>query len=224
MKKKIPLGLRKILDDVNSQNDNLFSVEFGNDFIVKFNDNDNSSDFSFQVTKINSPEDNKHSYSIKYKPYCEQTLDSRTTSITLENFRSHFLLWKRLLVESNLESPLFDDIITQNYYDELEPKFEIIDEDANYNSFSISQQKRILEFLDVANKIIKAQEDNEVEKVDIINLIEETKKSISKTTKNEVVKNIRRIIAKGFKMGLLIGEKLLIEFTTELAKKLITGN
>lgn len=224
MKKKIPLGLRKILDEVNSQIDNLFSVGFADDYIVKFNDKDSSSDFFFEVTKINPPANNATSYAIKYKPYNEETLEVRTANVTLANFKNHFLIWKKLLIESNLESPLFDDTITQSYYDELEPQFEIIDEDANYKTFTIFQQKRIVIFLDVTNQIIEEQNNDTVDKNVIIKLIEETKNSISRTTKKEVLQKLRKIISLGFKMGLQVGEKLLIEFTTELTKKLIMNN
>ena len=59
--------------------------------------------------------------------------------------------------------------------------------------------------------------------VETLSLIEIAKKSLSKSTKGEVVKSIRKIISKAFKISLQIGEKLLINFTTELAKKLIEG-
>lgn len=224
MKKKIPLGLRKILDEVNSQIDNLFSVEFADDYVVKFNDKDISSDFFFEVTKINPPANNVTSYAIRYKPYNEETLDVRAVNVTLANFKGHFLTWKKLLIESNFESPLFDDMITQSYYDELEPQFEIIDDDASFKTFTIIQQTKIVKFLDVANQIIEDQKNDAVEKIIIIKLIEETKNSISKTTKKEVLGKLRKIISLGFKMGLQVGEKLLIEFTTELTKKLIMNN
>lgn len=224
MKKNIPLGLRKILDDVNSQTDNLFSLEFSDDFILKFNDKDSLSDFFFEVTKINTPPKGATTYTIRYKPYSEETLEVRTSNVALASFRSHFLIWKNLLIESNLESPLFDDMITQSYYEELKPQFEIIDEDATYRPFSIIQQQKIIKFLDVTNQIIGEQKNDAVEKNVILKLIEETKNSISKTTKKEVFEKLRKIISLGFKMGLQVGEKLFIEFTTELTKKLILNN
>lgn len=225
MKKKLPIGLRKILDDMNSPNENLFLVKFSDDYLVKFIDLDDSSDFFFQITKINLATNDKTSYAIQYKPWNELTLDTRSINIMLESFRSHFTIWKNLLIESNIDSPLFDDSITKAYYNELEPRFEIVDKDANYNTFSINQQHRIIAYLNTARKIIEQHEDDDKEdKIESIKLIDETIKVISKTTKKEVLNKIRKIIAKGYKIGLQVGEKLVIEFTTELAKKLIVGS
>ncbi|NLP59520.1 hypothetical protein [Lutibacter sp. B1] len=221
MKKKIPIGLRKIIDEVYRENENLFKLEFNENSIAKFLDSDSESDFFFEIKKINTENVNRNiTYTVEYKPYNEETLAPRTVPVTLANFKAFFLKWKSLLIESNKMSPLFDDNFTQTYYDEIAPQFEILDDDAEYKPFTILQQKRIIEFLDKAEEILKEQKNN-LDAENTIELIENTKSTITKSTKKEVIKNIRKIIAKGFKVGLKIGEKLLIEFTTELAKKLI---
>jgi hypothetical protein len=222
MKNKIPIGLRKIIDEVYRNNENLFKLEFNENSIAKFLDSDNESDFFFEIKNINVENVNRNiTYTVVYKPYNEETLELRTTAVTLSNFKDFFLKWKSLLIESNKVSPLFDDNFTQTYYDEIEPQFEILDDDAAYKPYTILQQKRIVEFLDNAEKILEQQKNN-LDAKNTIELIENTKSTITKSTKKEVINNIRKIIAKGFKVGLKIGEKLLIEFTTELVKKLIT--
>ena len=224
MKKKIPIGLRKILDTESSGFNEIFITEFTNDCIIRFKDTDTNSDYFFEVTKINlSQVLNDTSYSIKYKPTNELTTESGGRNVKLSSFREYFINWKKLLIESNKESPLFDDYFTQKYFDELEPQFEIIDEDASFKPYSIEQQKRIIQFLENVEKILKEQKAEPKDVKETIELITETKNNISKTTKKNVVKNIRKIIAKGFKIGLEVGQKLLIEFSTELAKKLLLG-
>lgn len=221
MKNKIPIGLRKIIDEVYRENENLFKLEFNENSMAKFLDSDIESDFFFEIKKINPLNLNRViTYVVEYKPYNEETLAPRTVSVTLANFKEFFLKWKSLLIESNKVSPLFDDNFTQTYYDEIEPQFEILEDDAEYKPFTILQQKRIIEFLDKAEEILKEQKNN-LDAENTIELIENTKSTITKSTKKEVIKNIRKIIAKGFKVGLKIGEKLLIEFTTEVVKKLI---
>tara|TARA_R110001583_G_C5479768_1_gene393683 strand:+ start:22 stop:696 length:675 start_codon:yes stop_codon:yes gene_type:complete len=223
MKNKIPIGLRKIIDEVYRENENLFKLEFNQNSIAKFLDSDSESDFFFEIKKINTENVNRNiTYTVEYKPYNEETLTPRTVSVTLANFKEFFLKWKSLLIESNKVSPLFDDHFTQTYYDEIEPQFEILDDDAEYKPFTIQQQKRIIEFLDRAEGILKEQKDN-LDAKNTIELLENTKSTITKSTKKEVIKNIRKIIAKGFKIGIQIGEKLLIEFTTELARKVLLG-
>jgi hypothetical protein len=223
MKKKIPIGLRKIIDEVYKGNESLVNVEFGNDFVVKFKDSDIYSDYFFIIHSINHPTGNSNtSYSVEYNPHNRDSVNSRKLDLGLTNFKDFFLKWKTLLVESNEISPIFDDYFTQTYYEDIEGQFEIIDEDANYKPFRIAQQLRIIDFLDKVENIIETESSDETSQ-DTIVLIKNTKEKISSLTKNEVIKRIRIITAKGFKMGLEIGQKLLIEFTTELAKKLITG-
>ena len=224
MKKKIPIALRKALDKEVEGTNGLFNIDFPNNSIIKFTDSDSNSDFFFEIKKINPAQGtNKVSYLIEYKPYNEESLSARHLNVNISNFSDHFKNWKNLLIESNKDSFLFDDLITQTYYDELEPKFEILDDDIQTKPYSIEQQKRIVIFLDKAQEILKNQEKDNLSVNEAITLIEETKENISISTKKKVITNIRKIIAKGFKIGLEVGEKLLIEFTTELAKKLITG-
>jgi hypothetical protein len=224
MKKKIPLGLRKIMETESSGFNEIFTTEFTNNCIVRFKDADINSDYFFEITKINlSQVLNDTTYAIKYKPSDELTTESRGRNVKLSGFGEYFKRWKHLLMESNKESPLFDDYFTQTYFEELEPKFEILDEDSSFKPYSIEQQKKIIWFLENVENILK-EENTELKEVkETFELITETKNNISKTTKKNVVKNIRIIIAKGFKIGLEVGQKLIIQFSTELAKTLLLG-
>jgi hypothetical protein len=226
MKKKIPIALRKTLDKVAREHIDIIEAEFNRDSIIKFFDVDPESDYYFEVQKINiSGNQHNTSYTIKYKPYTDITTAPRNVNVPLSNLENDFKRWISLVQESNSESPIFDDNFTQTYYEDLEPEFEILEKDANYRPFKKDQQKIIIYFLDQAEKIIAKdeKEENKDNAKETIKLIDLTRSKITQLSKKEVVKNIRKIIAKGFKMGLQIGEKLLIEFTTELTKKLLLG-
>ncbi len=221
MKNKIPVGLRKIIEEVYKENQNLFILEFNENSIAKFRDSDLESDFFFEIKNINLENVHKNiTYTIEYKPYNEETLAPRTVAVQLSNFKQFFSKWTSLLIESNEVSPLFNDNFTQTYFDEIEPQFDILEDDAEYKPFTIIQQKRIVEFLNKAEEVFNMQKDN-IDAKRAIELIENTKSKTTILTKKEVVKNIRKIIARGFKVGLKIGEKLLIEFTHEVVKKLV---
>ena len=127
------------------------------------------------------------------------------------------------MLKTNKRSILFDDPIANSYYEEIEEFFKIIDDDAELKGYSIKQQLKINEYLDSINVIISNENQEDLDVIETLSLIEIAKKSLSKSTKSEVVKSIRKIISKAFKISLQIGEKLLISFTTELAKKLIEG-
>lgn len=222
MKKTIPIAIRKVLEELSKNRSDLFFIEFEKGSVITFKDVDTSTDFKFQLETINVTNSGT-TYTINYNPYNEENLKQHRTSTELKHIKGHFEKWLNLLTEINKESPLFDDPITQSYYEEIEPSFEIVDKDADYKTFSIKQQKMITAFLDKAYEVIEEKGDNSVENEEVKNLIEQTRKDLSKSTKKRVIKNIRSIIAKGFKIGLEVGEKLLIEFTTELAKKLMLG-
>uniref|UniRef100_UPI00404A5607 hypothetical protein n=1 Tax=Gelidibacter sp. TaxID=2018083 RepID=UPI00404A5607 len=226
MKKKIPIALRKLFDKYSRYNDNLFEIEIDDEPLLTFKDIELNSGYYFKVIKINSGSKStsgKTTYDLEYLPFNDETISMREVSVVLDYIKEHFEKWINILLESNAESPLFDDNITQAYYDEIEPKFKIVDEDANYKPFSIEQQKRIVAFLNNAEKVLKDNPKQTPEIKESIDLINETKNNINISTKTKVIKNIRKIVAKGFKIGLKVGEKLLIEFTTELTKKLLIG-
>ncbi|MGG5488421.1 hypothetical protein [Gaetbulibacter sp. PBL-D1] len=226
MKKKIPIALRKFFDKYSNYNDSLFEIEIGDEPLLIFTDVDINSGYYFQVKKINAGSNTnsgKTTYTLEYLPYNEETISKREATVVLTYIKEHFEKWVNILLEANKESPLFDDNITQAYFDEIGPKFKIIDEDANYKPFSIEQQKKILVFLDNAERVLKENPKQTSDVKESIELINETKKNINVSTKTKVINNIRKIVAKGFKIGLKVGEKLLIEFTTELTKKLLIG-
>ena len=223
MKKLIPLAIRKALEEIASKSPDLYSVEFPPDSIVKFQDTDSKTDFHFAVIKMQK-RNGKTAYLTTYVPCSTEHLDPTTLSLPVASIKQHFEKWLSLLEELNKPSPLFDDNFSQKYYEDLEPHFNIIDEDASTHPYSVDQQKRIVAFLDSAKSVLEQTDDNDLDTKETLELVEETKNNISKSTKHEVVIKIRKIIAKGFKLGLQIGEKLLIEFTTELSKKLLMGN
>lgn len=223
MKKKIPLTIRRILEKVLKDKDQPFTIHhdlYSSVLILK--DKDPVSNFYFDIKNINSINVNKRvTYHIDYKPYSEETLKSKFETVHPEELKNRILEWRELLIKFNEESPIFDDKIVQAYYEEIEPEFEILDEDAAFKPYPIKQQKKIILFLDKAKEIIKKEDDPEIE--NIVSTIDTIKNSISKMTKKEVVTKIREVIARGFKIGLRVGEKLLIEFSTELVKKMITS-
>jgi hypothetical protein len=220
MKKSIPIALRKVIEQESEDCNGLFTVNFDADSIVTFKDVDTSSGFYFSLKKIMVSQVGKITYAISYVPSHREHLNPVTTTLTIDAFKSHFHNWKAILKEMSSESLLFDDPITQSYYDELESDFETLDADVDFRPFRISQQLKIVAFLDEACEIISTRGiDSDISEA--IKLIEYTKANISSSTKKQVIQNVRKIVARGFKIGLEVGQKLLVEFTAELAKKLI---
>lgn len=221
MKKEIPIAIRKILEELAQNNNGYFKIEFEPNSVITFKDIDIKSNLFFKLERISLNNSGTTIYTIEYKPSNRENLNSYKNVITLDAFKGHFENWKNLFTEICQESPLFDDAIIQSYYDEIEPNFKIVDEDAEYKTYTINQQLIIVEFLNNAHKYISNLKIIDTDTRETLQLIENTKENISKTTKKQVVQNIRKIIATSFKIGLEVGQKLLIEFTTEFAKKMI---
>jgi len=228
MKRTIPLTLRKAIEEVAVNYKNLFTIESNESSLIILKDKEKDSDFYYKIVKANTETNNQSSYLVQYKPINEDSLSVNTQNMSIMSVKMTLTAWLKLIQETNKESPIFDDLIVQSYYDELESDFEILDEDADVNAYSIGQQRKIIEFLShiavtlQAYEIEKGYDKNEIK--EITDLVEETKETISRSTKREVFNKIRKVVAKTFKIGLEIGEKLLVEFSTEFAKKMITGN
>jgi hypothetical protein len=228
MKRKIPLSLRKAIEEVAVNYKSLFTIESNESALVAFKDKEKDSDFYYNIVRANTESNNQRSYLVEYKPINEDSLSINKQNMSVNSIKVTFTAWLKLILEINKESPIFDDPIVQSYYDELETEFEILDEDAEVNAYSIVQQRKIIEFLSHITLTLQSYEEyndyNKAEIKEITDLVEETKEMISRSTKREVFNKIRKVFAKIFKLGLEIGEKILIEFSTEFAKKIITGN
>ena len=225
MKKNIPLAIRELIQEIIDSGKDLCKAVYDKDCVLLLVDNDVESDYFFKIKTVNYDKSNGRTfYNIEFKPCSREHLNPEITKLRIAEVKASFNNWKKLLDESNKPFLLLEDNITQSYYDELEPNFEIIDEDALYKPFTIAQSKAISFFLDKVEEIISKEAVHDSDLPETLKLIDESKKTISKSTKKEVMQKIRRIIAKCFKMGIEIGEKLLIEFTAELTKKLMLGS
>lgn len=222
MKKGIPLAIRKLLEKLITEKSKIFKTEFDEKFVFKLVDIDPDSDFYFLLEKQIFDKQNV-SYVMEYKPSSDIHLNSLRIGGDFEKLKEHIDVWYNLVYEMNQSSIVFDDPIVQSYYDELEPQFEILEEDAEIVPFKIVQQRIVLTYLERATEIINQADISSEDKEDLNKSVQELKSTISKSTKKDVIKKVRKFIAKGLKFSYVLGEKLLIEFTTELAKKLITG-
>lgn len=224
MKKEIPIALKTLLDKRLKESNGLFNKSFSSDYVVRLNDSDPDSDYYFEIRQTNKKERGKEdTYSVVYEPYQRSKVGEITVEVDLKGLENHFDAWLKLLEEANTKGPLFDDTITQAYYDELEPNFKIIDEDADYKPFSINQQKLIVSYLDKVKEIIENGVKNDPDKNNTIELIEKTKLSITKSTKKKVIENVRKIGAKAYKIGLQIGEKVTVLWISQFLKKIFIG-
>lgn len=223
MKKKVPLAIRSYLDKVLAGNLNLIKAVIEKDTVVTFKEkSDPKSPFYFKVESVNTKSNTKTSYTVSFVPSNRENFHPTRHAVHLDALQKNISTWLELLKEYNKESIIFEDTITQKYYEELEPEIRIIDEDAETAPFNFKQQEFVLSFLQKAKNLIESNrnEENEKEANEIVEDIQEAEKSVSKSTKSENVSRIRKIIAKAYKFRHDLGKELLIEFTADLIKLL----
>lgn len=219
MKKKIPLVARRLIDKLYLENNNLVEIQHGENFYVRYNDRTLDSEFFFTINKAELTSKG-FKYNVSYSPWDDYRLIARTSIELEENgVISLFESWLNVIKEYNEYSPVFDDPITQSYYDELEPRFNLIDEDKYYKPFSISQQKTIILIIDSVLNIIEDEKIDKGQKEEVISLAKSIKDVLSFSNKSKVIDSLRKFAAKCYKIGLNIGEKVMIE----IAKKTILG-
>ena len=225
MKKQLPLAIRKTLEQILEENRGLIYAEKNENGVMTFRDKDPASDFYFMIEKI-TVQGNKTSYTIDYVPTNQANLVSQRIGVNLNDLTVKMKHWINLLVEYNKESILFDDDpISRSYYEEMQPIFEIIDEDADRNPFNYSQQKKLGNLYDEVIQMVldETSDDNKTESDLIISEIEKSKKLISKSTKSQVVEKLRKNLTALRKFSLQVFEKTLVKYLSDIGKKMISG-
>ena len=130
----------------------------------------------------------------------------------MERFNAWVSLIKRY---ENLD---FEDPILKKYDSEIFEYFKILEDDADIDPFNIEQQVLLLRYLEKIEKII------EKEKIEIDGLnflIEESKLSVTKESKNLVMRRISKILAKTRKSSLQLFKDFLEVFKKEMLKEAI---
>lgn len=187
MKRNIPLVIRVYLEKVLSENPNLIKSVFDNDSVVIFKEKKvNDSPFYFNLESINLETNGRTSYTVNYSPSNRENMNSKKSRLYLDGLETVIDSWIDLIQEFDEPSFLFDDLITQKYYDDIYTNIKIVDEDADYAPFDFEQQDYLLKYLDKAKDLIESEktDDNSEEAIEILSDIEQSKNLLSKSTKN----------------------------------------
>ncbi|NHM08350.1 hypothetical protein G4D82_14065 [Flavobacterium sp. CYK-4] len=216
MKKKIPLQVLETIEPFVNKNGKSFEAINPNDFLLKFIDKDDKSDFYFNVEQYKM--DQGFLLLVDLKPKSRQTTENRRTWIKAEALEAVFGSWIELLEGYAKVKTVFDDPILEAFAEEYYTEFEIIDEEADVKPFSVKQILMLDSHLEnIQKKIEKYKtEENAVEieqiKIDTIEL----RNNLSKKSKKWVIKQLSKVWAQIAKQG----PTLIKEFLSE-TKKLV---
>lgn len=213
-KYNITLFARNLLEEYKRHYPDLFDFKINTDGI-RLLSKDTDIVFVFLFRRIN-----ENRFYCAFNPKNEHSTSVFKGEISNKTLLHKLDLWCSLVKKYKAPSILFDDMITQGYYEELSKDFTIIDEDAHYKSYDYKTQNKIIKILDGIEKSLHNEPDNE-DKFNALQLIDSTKRTITKSTKKEVFEKIKKIVALCMKLGKDIGRAVLIKIGSDAAKTIL---
>lgn len=221
-KKQVPLEVLSILEQfllIPMEKCQIIEPE---NFLIKIKDNDRNSDFYYNIVQHNL-ENGILKLLVDLKPQDRTTINNKESWIDARSLSSHFNTWLSILEGYDSVKTVYDDPIEQKYQEEFYSEFEIIDDDAAVNGFSLTQQMWLDSYLTNVIHVLDQHISNESDET--INEIKEDVKvlrnNLTKLTKQRVIQALSKIWAKVRKHGLQLLKEIYIEAKSELIKQLI---
>lgn len=218
MKRKLPISAIRFVEELHKMSNNIVSKALDKSYIVKFVDRNIDLDFYFKIISCGLKNDGHLYYKVEYFPANENECISILKDIPESWVKAYFEKWLKLIEEYNTPSSVFDDMdtISMQYYHELEPRFSLMDSDKDVSAYSLEKQKVIILAINTAINIIEGEKGiDEGDRIELIKLAEKTKKELSSSTKSKAVYLIKKFLAKCYKVGIELGEKIFIEVSTK---------
>ncbi len=222
MKKNFPIEFIRTLEDIKEQNRDIIEAQFqGKDTII-LKDKDIASNFSFTIRLVDADGGDTSTYSLSAVPASREHLTEEFTfKYSVIEIKKDIDFWIHLIKEYNKPSSLFDDPITQHYYEELNPYFEILDEDADQKPFPMLQQQLLTNYYELLiEEVIKNKDEENAAEADAVVIeLKQAQKAVSKSTKKTVIRTLQRNIAKLWKFSAQVGAKAIASLTEEGVKE-----
>ena len=208
--------LKIIRSECHKEAFSLKEVEAGESQIAKIKAY-NFSVFTFDILLVErEPNSGSIIYNYEMSPWADTVNSKKRGQGKAQAILERFNAWVSLI--KRYENLDFEDPILKKYDSEIFEYFKILEDDADIDPFNIEQQVLLLRYLEKIEKII------EKEKIEIDGLnflIEESKLSVTKESKNLVMRRISKILAKTRKSSLQLFKDFLEVFKKEMLKEAI---
>jgi hypothetical protein len=217
MKKKIPLQVLETIEPYVNRSGKTFEPINPDNFLLKFVDKDEKSNFYFNVEEYKSEQG--FLILIDWKPISKQSIVNKRMWIKAEFLETHFNNWLDLLEGYEKVKTVFDDPILEAFAEEYYTDFDIIEEDAEIKPFATKQILLLDSHLkNIETKIEKYKtEENSAEIEQIKSDVIELRNNLTRKSKKWVIKNLSKVWAQITKQG----PTLMKEFLTETKKFVI---
>jgi hypothetical protein len=225
-KKDIPLNLLKAIEPIAQANLDLIQLRSEDNTYYSFIENDTNSKNLFKILIDGSKRINNYNggnYVVEMKPIDETGTRHHIFQDNIESVIRHFEKWIKLIRDIHDTPSIHDDNFTKSYTDFYFNEFKVIDTDAEVSPFNPEQQELIELYIEsVSDSINIATEpiDNEL-KSKLISELKEIGDTLSKSTKNQVMRNLSKIYAKLHKISKSFAKGILSEAKKKLFSKLI---
>lgn len=214
MKKKIPLQVLETIEPFINKIGNTFDAINPDNFLLKFIDKDEKSDFYFNVEEYKIEQ--SLLLIIDYKPMNKQSINNKRMWIKAESLETHFNNWLNLLEGYEKVKTVFDDPILETFAEEYYIEFEIVEENAETKPFTTKQILLLDSHLNnIQTKIEKYKTEENSNEIDQIKAdVIELRNNLTRKSKKWVIKQLSKVWAQITKQG----PKLMKEFLNETKK------
>jgi len=224
-KKKLPIAILKSLESFVNLTGEKFKIIDPKENLLHVLDIDNTSDFHFKIEKYEKKQTGYFQFLMSKKPINEKDNGIKRNWIDIKNLESQFKDWLDLL--ESIES-FFDDPIIKSNAEKFFQKFDIIDENANKETFNLEQQLFLEEYLDNSRKKLeklkKGETEEKIIEIEILETeTEEIKSALTIESKKKIMVRLSKFWGRAQKTGLQVIKEIFVNVITELTKRLLLG-
>jgi hypothetical protein len=216
VKKKIPIAVWQKIQPLIEQHQQLFKPLKTDKLAFHLIDLDPESDFYFKCQF----QDANGKFIITYKPVNAHHVLSQEESVDLDTLSKRLSSWADVL-KSYADTPTFyDDPILQQYEDEFFKDFAMDEPDSDTKPFDFTRQLYLDQYISNIKELLNdyketATDEQILEIKSIESDCDNLRQDITVISKNEAVKKLSKIWAKGQKFGLDLIKDMLKEFRKE---------
>jgi len=227
-KKKLPITILKSLESFVNLTGDKFKTIDPKENLLSILDIDNTSDFYFKIEAYEKKQNNSFQFLMDRKPKSEHENGNQRNWIDIKHLENEFKRWLNLLEQYETIESFFDDPIIKSNADKFFQKFEIIDKNADIETFDLDQQLYLEEYLDDSKeKLKKLKKNQSAEKILEIEILEketeEIKSVLTTESKKKIMIRLSKFWGRAQKTGLQVIKEVFISVTAEIAKRLMLG-
>lgn len=228
-KKKLPIVILKSLEPFVNLTEQKFIIIESKENLLYVTDIDKTSDFHFKIEKYEKKQNDSFKFLMSRKPIDENDNSICRAWIDIKDLKSQFEKWLNLLDQYESLNSFFDDPIVKSNAERFFKKFDIIDENAHFETFDLEQQLLLEEYLINCRKKLEKLKENETKEKKIQEIetlrteTDEIRAALTVESKKKIMIRLSKFWGRAQKTGLQIIKEVLIDFTTELTKKLLLG-